>query len=452
MGDDLSEEDGSISPNQAAYFEARARGGAALLLVGSVSIGYPRGSFGPRQVAASDDRYLPGLAELADRVHRHGARIGAQLVHDGQMSLLDVARGEPMLVPSVPKPGSPDRYYGMVTPAEAGAMTWAYTQPTSKVEYHVATEADLAVGRRAVRRRRGSVPPGGIRRHRAARGPRVLDRRVPHAVDELAHRWVGRQRGEPRPPSARGDPRVAGATRRRRPALDPHQRSRAPQDRRRSVRRAAPGDQAGGRGRNRRGPPHRLRQHRRRHRRDGRLRTAHLRGRAPGLAHGIRGGRARGRRRSRHHVRSDGARRSRSGARGGQGRFRGDGAQAARRSRPAQQARGGASRRHPPVHLPVPLHRQHLRERVIALHRQRTDWARARPRRRAQREPAPCARRRRRRGWSRNRARARGEWASGDALGRERGARWRAALRRARRPVARALPSLAHRPSRAGRE
>ena len=105
----------------------------------------PRGSFGPRQVAASSDQYLPGLADLADRVHRHGARIAAQLVHDGQMSLLDVARGMPMLVPKrMPKPGSPDRYYGMVTQAEAAAMTWAYTQPTSKVEYQVATESDLA--------------------------------------------------------------------------------------------------------------------------------------------------------------------------------------------------------------------------------------------------------------------------------------------------------------------
>src|SRR5207302_9446807 len=89
MGDSLCERDGSVSANQLAYFEARARGGAALLLVGSVSIAYPLASFDERQVAASDDRYLPGLLELTDRVHAHGARIAAQLVHNGQMSLLD---------------------------------------------------------------------------------------------------------------------------------------------------------------------------------------------------------------------------------------------------------------------------------------------------------------------------------------------------------------------------
>ena len=144
MGDSLCETDGSISPNQAAYFEARARGGAALLLVGSVSIAYPEASFDERQVAASDDRYLPGLLDLTDRAHRHGARIAAQLVHNGQMSLLDVANGRPMLVPSVPKPPNPDRITMMVTPGEIAAMMSPFTQPTSKAEYRVATEGDIA--------------------------------------------------------------------------------------------------------------------------------------------------------------------------------------------------------------------------------------------------------------------------------------------------------------------
>jgi 2,4-dienoyl-CoA reductase-like NADH-dependent reductase (Old Yellow Enzyme family) len=48
MGDCLCNRDGTVSPNQLAYFEARARGGAALLLVGSVSVVYPLGSFDAR--------------------------------------------------------------------------------------------------------------------------------------------------------------------------------------------------------------------------------------------------------------------------------------------------------------------------------------------------------------------------------------------------------------------
>lgn len=144
MGDDLSEADGTVGDRQRTYFEVRARGGAGLLLVGSVSIAYPRGSFGPHQVAASDDRYLPGLAALAGAVHRHGARIAAQLVHDGQMSLLDVANGLPMLVPAVPRKAEPDRFLSMLTPDEQAAMAQPFTRPTSRVEFRVATEDDIA--------------------------------------------------------------------------------------------------------------------------------------------------------------------------------------------------------------------------------------------------------------------------------------------------------------------
>src|SRR5687768_11735859 len=144
MGDELSEADGTVGDRQRAYFEARARGGAALLLVGSISVAYPRASFSERQVAASDDRFLPGLLALTDAVHRHDGRIAAQLVHNGQMGLLDVANGLPMLVPSVPKAPHPDRFLAMVTAEEVAGMSKPFTQPTSKVEYRVATEDDIA--------------------------------------------------------------------------------------------------------------------------------------------------------------------------------------------------------------------------------------------------------------------------------------------------------------------
>ncbi|HEY2303418.1 MAG TPA: NAD-binding protein [Acidimicrobiales bacterium] len=144
MGDSLCHTDGTVSPNQAAYFEARSRGGAALLLVGSVAVAYPLASFDERQTAASDDRFLPGLVELTSGVHRHGGAIAAQLVHNGQLAMLDVANGRPMLVPDLPKQANPDRLSRMVTADEQAAMMKPFTQPTSKVSYQVATEDDIA--------------------------------------------------------------------------------------------------------------------------------------------------------------------------------------------------------------------------------------------------------------------------------------------------------------------
>ena len=144
MGDSLANEDGSISPAQLAYFEARARGGAALLLVGSVAVAYPDGCVDARQVAASDDRYVPGLTELATRVHAHGAAVAAQLTYNGALARYDIARGHPMLVPAIPKRSRPDQLSMMVTSKEIAGFMAPHASPTAKVTYQVATADDLA--------------------------------------------------------------------------------------------------------------------------------------------------------------------------------------------------------------------------------------------------------------------------------------------------------------------
>ena len=143
MGDSLAHSDGSVSDAQLEYFAARARGGAALLEVGSVSVSYPRGSFAAAQTAASDDRYLAGLTRLAERVHSNGALIAAQLVHDGGNSLYDIERGQPLLVPSIPPRPRPDRIARMVTTDEQLAMAGPFMAPTAKVELREATDDDL---------------------------------------------------------------------------------------------------------------------------------------------------------------------------------------------------------------------------------------------------------------------------------------------------------------------
>ena len=144
MGDSLAEPDGSISAAQLAYFEARARGGAALLLVGSVAVAYPDGCVDARQVAASDDRFLPGLTELASRVHAHGAAVATQLTYNGALARYDIARGHPMLVPAIPKRSRPDQLSMMVTTEEIAGFMAPHASPTAKVEYQVATDDDLA--------------------------------------------------------------------------------------------------------------------------------------------------------------------------------------------------------------------------------------------------------------------------------------------------------------------
>jgi 2,4-dienoyl-CoA reductase-like NADH-dependent reductase (Old Yellow Enzyme family) len=143
MGTNLGESDGTVGDAQAAWFEARAAGGAGLILVGSMAVAYPHGSFDARQVAVSDDSQLPGLRRLVDGVHRNGAAIAAQLVHDGTNSLLDIAQGRPLLVPSRKRPPTPDALSAMVTPAESAQMMAPFSSPSAAYAVKEATDDDL---------------------------------------------------------------------------------------------------------------------------------------------------------------------------------------------------------------------------------------------------------------------------------------------------------------------
>ncbi|MHB1584924.1 MAG: oxidoreductase, partial [Acidimicrobiales bacterium] len=144
MGHLFGNDDGSVGENEAAFYEARARGGAGLLIVGTACVAYPRGTNHPRMPAVSDDRYLPGMRELADRVHRHGARLAAQLNHMGTYSFLDMLQGHQRLVPSRPAPPRQDRLSAMFTPGEVDAMVAPFADPSAELGYRVADEDDLA--------------------------------------------------------------------------------------------------------------------------------------------------------------------------------------------------------------------------------------------------------------------------------------------------------------------
>jgi 2,4-dienoyl-CoA reductase (NADPH2) len=73
--------DGRVEDRVLALYEALARGGVGLIILASV----PPIAMSPdaRQIAIWDDEFIPGLAGVADAVHRHGSRIFVQLNHGG---------------------------------------------------------------------------------------------------------------------------------------------------------------------------------------------------------------------------------------------------------------------------------------------------------------------------------------------------------------------------------
>lgn len=142
MGSNFAEEDGSCGERIQAYYEERAKGGTGLLVMETATIDWPAGATMPRMVGFSDEGFLPGLSQLAERVHTHGAKIAAQLNHGGKVAQEDVAAGRPILVPSIPAKGKSDMF-GLLTPSEIASFVKAAGPDGKGPRYQVMTKEDI---------------------------------------------------------------------------------------------------------------------------------------------------------------------------------------------------------------------------------------------------------------------------------------------------------------------
>jgi 2,4-dienoyl-CoA reductase (NADPH2) len=77
------ESDTHMRPEVLAFYESMARGGTGLIVVESPTIDYPAGVRWRWRYRADDDRFLEGLKELVDVMHKHDCPTFMQMYHDG---------------------------------------------------------------------------------------------------------------------------------------------------------------------------------------------------------------------------------------------------------------------------------------------------------------------------------------------------------------------------------
>jgi len=77
--------DDETRPNEKVkgFYEALARGGVGLLIVETPTVDYPMGARGRERYRLDDDRYINGLRELTDIIHKHGCPTFMQMNHEG---------------------------------------------------------------------------------------------------------------------------------------------------------------------------------------------------------------------------------------------------------------------------------------------------------------------------------------------------------------------------------
>jgi 2,4-dienoyl-CoA reductase-like NADH-dependent reductase (Old Yellow Enzyme family)/thioredoxin reductase len=78
--------DGSVNQRVITYHEQIAKGGCGFIIVGASTPDRATGRPTVTCISVDEDPLIPGLAELAEAMHRHGARCAVQIQHPGRQA------------------------------------------------------------------------------------------------------------------------------------------------------------------------------------------------------------------------------------------------------------------------------------------------------------------------------------------------------------------------------
>ncbi|MBI4595761.1 MAG: FAD-dependent oxidoreductase [Candidatus Tectomicrobia bacterium] len=94
----LANPGGQVSDEIVQYYERRAKGGAAMIIVEIAAV-HPQGAISDRELLLTDDRYIPGMARIAEAIKKHNCKAVLQLHHPGRQADSKVT-GFPTVGPS----------------------------------------------------------------------------------------------------------------------------------------------------------------------------------------------------------------------------------------------------------------------------------------------------------------------------------------------------------------
>ncbi len=105
MGTGFATKDGLVTEQLKDYYEARARGGAGMVIVENASTDFYGAQQVSNRVRVDNDFTLPGLTGLAGVIKKHGARAIIQLNHSGRMAQFKLGGFPPVAPSPIPYPG-----------------------------------------------------------------------------------------------------------------------------------------------------------------------------------------------------------------------------------------------------------------------------------------------------------------------------------------------------------
>ncbi|MCF0138363.1 MAG: FAD-dependent oxidoreductase [Oscillospiraceae bacterium] len=116
------------------YYEERAKGGVALIIPGVTRVNDNWAASTYTQLAMSHDYHIEPMREFAERIHRHGSKLGIQLHHPGRQGYSSSIHSLPMVIPMVKVfPGLINSIYKctpVLNKLEKNAKLWPVQTPT----------------------------------------------------------------------------------------------------------------------------------------------------------------------------------------------------------------------------------------------------------------------------------------------------------------------------------
>lgn len=93
---------GEVSPKLINYLTARARGGVSLIILENTAINWGEGRAAGNPVRIDDDKFIAGLSDLTEAIHRENVLVATQLHHAGRQNAR--ANTDGLVGPVAPSP------------------------------------------------------------------------------------------------------------------------------------------------------------------------------------------------------------------------------------------------------------------------------------------------------------------------------------------------------------
>lgn len=100
MGTNFAETDGAAGDRMIRYYVERAKGGVGLICLEGAAVTNVAGTGIVAELSLEDGRFIPGLRDLTEAVHDHGAKLSLQIHHPGREALKIANKGATPLAPS----------------------------------------------------------------------------------------------------------------------------------------------------------------------------------------------------------------------------------------------------------------------------------------------------------------------------------------------------------------